>query len=224
MTWNAGLRLTPSRRTQLSVSYGEQPGNNRVTVSGSYQVSSRTSMNVSYSENYRTSQGLLGDDLSQLAEIPIQLPDGTVITVPIEPDPAGNLDGIPDFPFTDRVFRRDRFSFGFSHSKRRTNFSLSTYIEKRTFDGRDQEESVGIRGQISRQFSRTVDGSLSLDYSNREFRGREDDLYFATANLDYQLASNLTGFLTYRLTRRSSNLVEREIEENAVTTGLRAEF
>jgi uncharacterized protein (PEP-CTERM system associated) len=59
ITWQLGTTLTPDPRSTLTLSYGHQQGVDSLSANGVYQMTARTSVNVSYGET-------LGNQLQQL--------------------------------------------------------------------------------------------------------------------------------------------------------------
>jgi uncharacterized protein (PEP-CTERM system associated) len=218
VTWDVGVRLTPSRRANLNVSYGKDRRNKHWTVSGSYQPSARTQAQISYNENYETSQNL------QIGDLP------SVGDQPSTPGIGGAFDffdrnELPGNSLTDRVFLQKRFSVSLRHTFGDTTALVSASTEDRTYDGGTSEKVRRGTARLTHRFNRLVSASASGTYLNRdELSGREDDLYFASLNLSRVLIGSASVFVSYDYTRRDSNIFLFDMRENAYTAGLTASF
>lgn len=213
ITWDAGVRLTPSRDTRVSATYGRLDNQHQFNVSATARAGARTKFNVSYNERITTSQSVLRDQLIDLGG-------------DAAPDPLADLQPGIDFTLTNDVFRRKRFAMSMSYRMRRTSLSMSSYIERRTFDFRPREEAASTSGRITHTFSRYLEGSVGANYIRREYvlNNRVDNIYLASARLSRQLLPDVSSYLAYNLTKRKSNDVFSRLEENAVTVGLSANF
>lgn len=217
-TWDVGVRLTPSRRANLSVAYGKDQSNKHWTVSGSYLPDARTQAQISYNETYQTSQNL------EIGDLP------SVGAAPSTPGIGGAFDffdrtDIPGNRLTDRVFLQKRFSASLRHSFRHTTVLLSAATEDRDYDGGTSETVKRGTVQLTHRFNRLVSATASGTYLNRdELSGREDDIYFASVYLSRVLVGNASVFVSYDYTRRDSNIFLFDMRENAYTAGLTASF
>lgn len=222
VTWNAGVSITPSRRTNLNVSYGRQTNNNSLTVSGSYQVTARTSLSGTYNETYQTSQGLLAADAENLGNSLFDTGPQPIFGFGLF---GQNAQNIPQFDLGNGVFLQKKYNLSFRHQFRRTSVGASAYLEDRIQQGLSVDKSKGLRGNISRDFGRYMSANLSGNYARREgTTGRNDDTYTGSVRLDRRLAGSASLFLSYDYTKRTSSDVTAEIEENAITLGLSTSF
>lgn len=217
--WDVGVRLTPSRRLTLSVTYGDETNHRRWTFNGSYQPTPYTSVSASYNETFQTQQSVILGQLPTLNNTP-SFGGGL--------GSSFNLLGPAETPgntFTDRVFLQKRFSFSASHSKGRTSFSFSAYQEKRTAGGTLLDKVLSANGSIKRTFTPLVTGSLYGSFIRSDYPGgQQDDIYLGSATLNRRLAGPVSAYLTYSYTRRDSNNALSQLEENAVTLGVSASF
>jgi uncharacterized protein (PEP-CTERM system associated) len=217
MTWDMGVRLTPSRRANLSVSYGKDRRNKHWTVSGSYEPGARTQAQVSYNESYQTSQNL------QLGELPS-------VDQPSTPGIGGAFDffgrnEVPGGRLTDQVFLQKRFSISLRHTFGHTTALVSASTEDRTYDGGTNEKVRRGTARLTHRFNGRVSVTASGTYLNRdELSGREDDIYFGSVYLSRVLVGNASVFVSYDYTRRDSNIFLFDMRENAYTAGLTASF
>ena len=128
-TWEGGLRFNPSRRTDVTVRYGEVRGDERLDVDASYTWR-RWRFRGQYRETITTSQrivaGAVGNFLTDA--------DGNFVDpfgLPIQP---GDL----VFGFINDAFERKRLQFDVSYEARRTTYTLRAFreISEHRRDGR----------------------------------------------------------------------------------------
>lgn len=217
--WDVGINLTPSRRTNFSARYGRRINQEVVSANFLHRLNSAITFTANYSDTFQSSQSLLTGQLPGI----IIGNDGSVTDPNGLPLPAD----LPGFDLNNLNFRQQRGTFGVTYRRDRTNFTLFTSYEERTFNIGEPEEK-GFSGNFvaSRQFSRRSSANVRLTYRHDEFRGimREDDLYGAQARYSYRLSQNFSANLSYILTYRDSNTAQFDITENAITLGIQATF
>lgn len=217
--WDLGVRLTPSRRAQLNVSYGKDQQNKHWTVNGSYQLEARTSVSISYNEQYTTSQ-----EIQPINVPPVGQPQ------PVLPGLGGAFDfgnrtENPGNSLTNEVFLQKRFSVSLSHRFQKTSLSLNASDERHIFDGGTSEKVQRAGVQVSRPFGGGISAGAGLSYIGRdEDTGREDDTYFGSVTINRALTTMSSIFVSYDYTNRKSNEDEFDLRENAVTVGVTARF
>ena len=221
VNWDAGVRITPSRRMILTVSYGRQTGHDRLTFTGSYRPGDNTNVSLSYNETFETSQGLLSNELPTFNSSPSP---GLGLGLGSSFNSFGATD-VPGTTFTDLVFLQKRFSFAAQHVIGRTSFSFNAYREIRTVNGAEIERAISGSGSINRTFSQVLTGQVTGRYIRRDDpTGRMDDVYLASASLNRRLVGRASAFVSYQFTKRTSNVFAAELMENAVTVGLSSSF
>ena len=218
--WQVGFDWQPSRRTDVSLSYGQRDAEESVSASANYRITPRTSIGFSYSEEFETAQERLQSDLASIA---------------IDPDTGELIDtrtGLPFNPNTnpfsieDESRRSRRMNVQFSHSRQRDTFSATLTGEEQEISGSTDQRVIQIGGSWSRRINPRTTLSVNGSVRNAEFdsTSRTDtDINFGTT-LSSQLYSDLTGFVTYRHARRFSDAVVDEFVENVVQAGVSLSF
>ena len=218
--WQVGFDWQPSRRTDVSLSYGQRDAEESVTASANYRITPRTSIGFSYSEEFETAQERLQSDLASIA---------------IDPDTGELIDtrtGLPFNPNTnpfsieDESRRSRRMNVQFSHNRQRDTFSATLTGEEQEIGGSTDQRVIQIGGTWSRRINPRTTLSVNGSVRNAEFdsTSRTDtDINFGTT-LSSQLYSDLTGFVTYRHARRFSDAVVDEFVENVVQAGVSLNF
>ena len=132
---------------------------------------------------------------------------------------------IPGSTFTDQVFLQKRFNFAARHTIGRTSFQFSAYRDIRTINGVETSRVISGSGSLNRTFSTLLSGRVNGSYIRRDDpTGRMDDIYLASATLNRTLVGTASAYLSYQLTKRTSNVASADLTENAVTFGLSTRF
>ncbi len=207
LTWDAGVTLTPGPRSILTVRGGRRYGDDNWSVKGSYQLSERSVIDISYSEEVTTSQRILQNGL-------FDDPNNPVI------DPGG-------FSLTDSAFFRKRYSIGLTGSRGRNTVSGQAFYEERTYRiATRDEDNYGGSLNFSRSLSRKTSFSLGGSYQHTKYDSgaRTDNFYSGQVALNHSLSEYISGGITYFYTNRSSTFNLRDLEENAVRLSVKATF
>ncbi len=222
MIWDAGLRLTPGPKLTMEATYGERYEEQNIGARLDYKITSRTTLNASYTQTLTTEQQLLLSDLSFIGV-----------------DENGNLidtrtglplaDDFSPFSLSDDPFRRDILTVRFTHNRPRDRYSLTASHEVRESGSDDVAEIVkGVDATWQHDLSRSTSLSTSLGYDNIEFggddTGRTDDVYTIRASLSEQITSDVDATATYLFRHRDSNESEETATENAVLFTLTKTF
>lgn len=219
VTWAGGLRLNPSRRTDLSVRYGKEDGERRWSVDAAHRTK-RMNFHASYSEEITTSQRIVSDAVDTF-----QVDDfGNFV------DPFGNLlesDGLV-FGFIDEAFVEKELELDISYSLRRTDIRLRLFNQKRDVQALAvNEDETGVSLSVTRELSPRSSLNASVIYRHTDFQSgtsRADDMYGARASYQHQFSEYVSGSVNYTFSRRESNDAQFELTENVVTVQLRATF
>ena len=215
LTWRTGFSWEPSPNLTAEATYGRRDDEESLDASLSYQISPRTSVRASYSEELETSQGRAASNVAGLG---------------IDPDTGGLDDDFDDdvgpFTFDDETRRVRTLQLSADHSSGRNTFGLSGLVGM-SEDGSEGDEDF-YRASVS--WNRTLSQSLSLStgasYDRSEFDedDRTDDTYRANVGLAYSLTSNAQASVSYSFQARDSDQDNDSFVENAVTVGIGVSF
>jgi uncharacterized protein (PEP-CTERM system associated) len=218
--FEGGFRLTPGRRTELVVSYGDRFDSNDLEVEFRYEISSRTLFTARFSESITTSQAILAN---RLADIDFDGRDreGGFVS---DRDRGDFRSGDPAFGLTGSAFRQELLEATLAGSRGRNTFSFRAFLERRKEGGNGTRErvmggSVNFGRSLSRQSTLNFAASYEyFDFSGGLLGGREDELRSVDVSYSYSISENFVGSLTYAFNQRLSNqLAGIEFTENAVT-------
>ena len=219
-TWDVGFNWRPSRRTNVALSYGQRDAEQSVSANATYEITPRTSVALSYSEELDTAQERLEDNLAAIA---------------IDPETGELIDSNSNQPFVqntnpfsivDESTRTRRLNVSFSHTKRRDTFSASIRAEDSRSNGDVDQRSFAASASWSRQINPRTTFSVSGSLRNASFDDgdrTDTDLNFDT-NLTHRIYTDVSGFVSYSHARRFSDLVLDEFVENTVQAGVSLSF
>lgn len=219
VTWNAGIRLNPTRNTDVTVRYGRNAGDDNFDVHARY-TRKRFQFVLRYNEDITTSQrrfidGIDGGSFND---------DGVFV------DGLGNPIDPNDlvFGFTDEAFRYRRLSFETRYEHRRTTASLFGYYDRRSFSSSDNTvHEYGARFTISRQFNPKARGTFEFLYDYEDFDrgpGRRDHFFGIRTSFHYDFSRYFTTVLSYVYSNRNSNQNQFDSTGNTVTLSVQANF
>ncbi len=221
------LRLTPSARTSLGISYrdrsvGLNPG---VTWSGDFAHSTRRSRwSLRYFEDTVTVQQLqpFGGNQVQLL-----FGGGTVeFRDPVTGDPVFLTDdGL--FSLTDSVIERQRATATVSYRLARSLFRLTALAEQRDLVSNGTEEdarggTVSWRWDFGARTRSNV--RYGVQHSKFQPTARKTDFRYWTLELSRTLRPSATGSIEYRYAEQDSDGTARDHEENRLTVQLQVAF
>ena len=225
LTWSAGFTYRPSPRTSIDFSGGLRDDESNFSLDASHNLSSRTTVTASYSEEITTSQ-------RQIAE------RGFIISSPfapgavfLGPDSNGNaVFGVPAtrFGLNDSTFRQRIARIGINGSRRRNTFGASIFWEERDTESTGiKETQYGGDFNISRRITPRLDGTISFGVAYTDegtADNREEIDYDGSLSLSYQVRNDIRATLTYNLTLTKVNNAPDDVLENAVSVGLSKSF
>jgi uncharacterized protein (PEP-CTERM system associated) len=164
--WSIGANLRPGPRTTFNFAYNSQFDSKFFTYSGSYIISSRTSLSFSHNESIQTSSQLIAQNLAFVGVAP----DGTLIDLrTLQPfNPALNPPGLQSDTLRQKTWIAN---FSSTIGRNRYNAALN-----RT------ESSVERTGQV------TTSSGVILTYG-RSLTPRLN----GTASVNYQIADSTNG-------------------------------
>jgi len=221
MTWSAGLSLRPGSKTSIRGTYGRRNQTDTIEMSGSYNFSSRTQFQMSYTETIQTSQRLISENLGQVTTGP----GGILI------DPSTGLPFVQNsdqFGLQDNAFRQKNLRGTLNGTRGRTSFNVTGNRESRLTEATRVEQIVyGVTGSLTRQLTDRMTGTASASYTNTDFGtpdGRIDDRYQYSLGTQYQLNRTLSSNLALSRIRRDSTVDAGESLEHTVVVTLRQSF
>jgi uncharacterized protein (PEP-CTERM system associated) len=222
ITWSGGFTARPSSRTILQFSYGDRNEEREISASASHKLSSRTSINASFSESIETSQSLIAQAVTGLTNDPnvpgaVPIPGTSLFTFP-----ASRLG------LSESTFRQQIFLLGFNGTRGRNSFFGSASWEKRDTESTGvTEKSMGGSVSVSRQLSNRLSGSVGIGVRATDFGTtdeREDMDYTGSTSVSYQVRKDIQATLTYNLTLTKVNNAPDDLLENSVALGLTKSF
>lgn len=220
VTWNAGLRLRPGPRLDISGTYGQQFGANVFDVTVDYAVTARTTFVASITNALDEPQDEFGRSTSSIG--------------------IGEDEGFIDTR-SGQSFDPNTGDLGVRNERQRTttySASLNTILGRNTFGlsySRQEKEGLfsgaadksnSVSGNWRRQINPRTDLSTAASYINQQFgsSSRENNQYTATASLNFRISRNASASLSYNFRRRESTISTDQFNENAVVVGARYSF
>jgi len=222
-TWQAGFRWRPGPRTEISLEYGENDGDESFTGDLRYQITPRTTLRASYSEQLTVGQERLVQDLSFIGTDPNT---GALIDtrtgLPFDPNASTTT-------LSNDTERTKVFRLALLGSRGRNTFSVSGSVEKTdqrgvgtTGDENAYTFDLGWTRRISPRAN--IDFSGSFERNEFELNGREDTEFSVGGGYSYNLYTNITAFAQYTFSKQFSDVEANEFTENLVTVGLNMSF
>ncbi len=217
--WDVGIRINPTRNTDITVTYGRENDEKRFEVEAFYERK-----RWRFGASYRTEVSLTQRRFSTVVG-GSDFDENDIFT-----DPFGSVIDPDDaiFGFENDTFRSRRVEFDIIYNHRRTRVDIKGYFERRLFDLRMQEvREFNLRGRISRDLNEHFRVAVDLRYRHTDFdRGpsREDDFYGIRTSIIYDFSKQLTGQLSYTFSTLESNIAGVDRTENVVSGSLRATF
>lgn len=193
--WYGGLEITPNSRTNLTIRAGERYFGPTRSISLAY-TSRRTSVAVSYSEEFRTIADLLD---SSTAETP---------TDAVEADST---------ELTDDVILRKRILATIGYTGQRSIATLVIYDSDDEYQNSgDQQNLTGFNFSWERSLTRKTKMTLGGIWQNRTFLNldREDNTTNGSIIFSRNLKQNITSNIAFYHTNRNSTDPLEEYTEN----------
>ena len=219
-TWDIGFDWRPSSRTNVALSYGQRDAEQSFSADARYEITPRTTVSLSYSEELETAQERLEANLAGIS---------------IDPDTGQLIQSGTDLPFQqntnpfnieDVSTRTRRFNVNFSHRKRRDTFNASLRAEDSRSNGSVDDQSVVANASWSRQINPRTSFRLngSVRHATFDDNDRSDTDLNVDTRLDHEIYNDLSGFLSYTYSRRFSDSPSNEYVENSVQAGFNVTF
>jgi uncharacterized protein (PEP-CTERM system associated) len=203
-TWALGMIWTPSNRTTLEASFGEQLFGNSFDFSLEHE-GRRSVWSAKYNEkvtNSRTEQ-------LELVALNIDNPD-------VNEAPSVFVE-LPTL--VDEEFLSKRFTLGMSLETRRSDLKVELFHESRSFQIVTNDETVfGAEFSIERQLSSATSATLATSFEQTQFRDEVNDGEEQTWDIDLSMTRQLTAkssaSVRYRHVVRSADDNNDDFTEN----------
>ncbi len=244
-TWDAGVRLSPSRRTDLVVRGGRRYGDNVFNVSGFHQLSEKSRITVSYGETLDSLGRLVTQQLGGLTTTFAADERLNTVFVPryLYLDPATGLvlEGslsVNSSTFSSRVAR-----VGFEINRKPWLGNINVYREDRRLlrltlnPGQTAVDFNAIRNRrdvtygtaLSLQRSYRGEHVLQFDLIAEKnsyvlSRQRKDTFIAGSIGYNYILGRRLEATSRLFHSRRNSNFDGADLSETGATIGIIAKF
>lgn len=241
-TWDVGVRLTPSRRTELTVRAGRQYGSTVVNGNLRYTIREGITLSARYAESLNTfgrlfSGELAGQPFAFMVDNNYRL-GPSMILIPTEfgllPLP-GNV--------TNATFRSRLGQVALSYNKGRTSATISGYYDRRnyldagqsagsdappagTLSGRS-DVTWGVTMGVNRDLSARHSVYGNLYYSNLKYalsRERRDSVYGGSIGYQIRLSDHVRASAEFYTLHRSVDGFGTSQHDNSVTVAVRASF
>lgn len=241
-TWDVGVRLTPSRRTELTVRVGRQYGSTVVNGDLRYMFRDGITVTARYSESLNTfgrlfSGELAGQRFAFMVDNNYRL-GPSIIMIPTEfgvlPLP-GNI--------TNATFRSRLGQVAMSYTKGRTSATISGYYDRRNYldagqsAGSDAPPSGTLAGRSDVTWGVTMGVNRDLGaghsvygnvyYSNLKYalsRERRDSVYGGSIGYLMQLSANVRASVEAHTLHRSVEGFGSSQHDKSLTMAVRASF
>ncbi|HUZ84250.1 MAG TPA: outer membrane beta-barrel protein [Gaiellales bacterium] len=222
ITWRVGFSATPGPHSSLTVSYGHDQGSTGFSAQGTYALTARTTVSVSYT---RTVASYLQQVEAALAQAGVNQYGVAVNAVTGQPLTAVNgtlivQNNVSEFTTLDLTLTTllDRDTLAFSLD-RTTDTPLSGS------GGFSQESTTGTASwtHLLNPYA-TVTGSFSYGtISVPGFTG-DSTLFSLSTQLSYQLSPTISASASYQFFRRRSTTPGFSVYDNLVFVGLTKRF
>lgn|GEM_PF-3364606 len=215
--WNAGINVTPSRRSEFEFRAGERFGDLVFSGNALYRIDSRHTISGNYSEDIQVfGRGNIDR---------IGLIEAILRGIPVDENGVPVSAGSPGFELTNFAFRQKRASLSVSRSSRFFQTTLTGFWERRRFAA-EPDARISYGGSINLGY--TIDSKQTANiggtYRNSDLtNGSTNEFFSLSTSYDVRLTEVLTGSARYVYSRRlgSSGI---NLSENAVILTIGAAF
>lgn len=240
--WDVGVRITPSRRSQLTLRGGRQYGGTVINGDLRYEIREGITLTARYSETLNTFGRLFtadmgGQPFAFMVDNNYRLGPG-IITIPTE-------FGLLPLPgtITNATFRSRLGQAALSYKAGRTSGTIAGYYDRRNYlntgqtAGADRPPTGILSGRsdvtwgLTMGASRDLGGGRSVNgnvyYSNLKYalsRNRQDSVYGGSVGYDWQLSDNVRASATFYTLNRSVDGFGSSQQDNSLTLAVRASF
>ncbi len=220
LTWSVGGRLNPGPRTSFTLNFNDRDNSQFFSFNGSYLLSTRTAITVSYGETLTFSQQQVSNSLAFLGVAP----DGSFVDIrtglPFNP-------GNQDFALQSQTSRTKTFAATLSGTRGRNTFTGVFSHADQTTDATGAETiTYNFSGTWSRPINRRLSGSVGITYQRTEqmVTTQTDNRFVGTLSLNYALTPTASAALAANTSRLDSTSAAAETTETSLTLSLRKTF
>jgi uncharacterized protein (PEP-CTERM system associated) len=223
--WSAGVRYTPNPDSVITVRYGRRDGFNSFFLDSGFNVSARTRIFASYTD--QISSPLQGG-LDQLSAGSIG-PTGNLVN-PSTGSSTSTPFGNPLLALQNSIFRTKRATLGITQTWPRDGISLEFFYDERTpltsAPGTTSFEQTGYGAGLTwtRSLTPNLIGFVGAQYGITESSSAGDGTFYtARLGLSQELARGLFGTVQYILRVQEPDRGDN-ITQNLVILSLRQTF
>jgi len=217
-----GIGITGTR-SKLDLSYNYRYGERFISTDGSYDITQKLQVKLSYNENVTTAQQQAIGNVSGLSVTPQGGFTSNGQTFSPVSSQAGINGGAGNAAFHDQ-----KGQLTVSGSFDRNNFTLGLQTETQTTETTDfKNTTTGFVSTFTRELTPATNLNTAFSYLRTNQLAPISsifDTYEATVGLSYALGRDLTATATYALLYRQSSTPGQNMSENALTVGLRKSF
>jgi hypothetical protein len=241
--WDAGLRLSPGRRTNITVRGGGRFGDVNINANAAYAISEHTQITGSYTTSLDSFGRLLSQSISGL---PTSFrPVGSTVRPTLSP--LVGFDTLTQQAFTgllainSATYLSRVAQLRLSHSYGRWNANAAIVHETRKLQSVQRlpgqaaldvstvpdDKSIGFNFSAEREMSRKRYLFADMSVQNSKFalsEERNDWLYGAAVGYRIEFTPRIRGEARYLFSRRTSNLSGYNLSDNSISIGLEARF
>jgi uncharacterized protein (PEP-CTERM system associated) len=194
ITWQIGTTLTPNPRSTLTVSYGHTQGTDSLAANGVYQLTPRTSVNVSYGQALTTALQTEQQQLSQTAVNNSGVPVNSQTGAPLYT--SNSLLGTQN-----QLYRSTTATIGTATQLDRDSITITAQYAQNTAAGAGAIGSTsGVTGTAG--WTHSISPNLTLSASgsygtHTTVTGGHSTFIALSASLSYALSRTVSGNLSY---------------------------
>jgi uncharacterized protein (PEP-CTERM system associated) len=217
-----GIGITGTR-SMLNLLYNYRYGGRFISTDGSYDITQKLQVKLSYNENVTTSQ---------------QQAIGNVSGLSVTPQGGFTSNGQPFSPTTsaaginggvgNAAFHDQKGQLTVASSFDRNTFTLGLQTETQTTETTAfKSTTLALISTFARELTPATIFNTAVSYTRTNQLSPTsliDDTYNTSVGLAYALGRDLTATATYSLLYRLSSTSGQNISENALTLGLRKSF
>jgi uncharacterized protein (PEP-CTERM system associated) len=245
LIWDAGFRLSPTPRTELTVRGGRRYGDNVVNVSGFHQLTPKSRISLSYGETLDSLGRLVTQQLGGLTTTFAADERLNTIFIPrfqyLDPTTGLPLEGslsVNSSTFASRIARiglqLDRAPWVgtvsvYREDRRLLRLTLNQGQTPVDFDTIRNRRDVSYGSALSLQRTYRGEHKLLFDVIAEKnkyvlSRQRQDSFLAGSVGYSYELGKQITAVARAARSQRWSNQAGADQSETAVTIGLEARF
>jgi hypothetical protein len=225
LTWSIGTTLTPSPSSLLTISYGHLNGFNSLSVDGHYDLTARTTFNLSYGSTFGTQLQNLQGQLN-LATVNST---GSLVNIQTGGALFSNVNGLG---VQNGVFRTDTLVVGGRTTLDRDTLSANVYFSKQTQIGvanSPTSSSNVLTLQWTHELQADLTISAAVAYSRQDqasgvLNPGESRSEAASVALQYQISQTLAASVRYAFFDRQSAVASFTFYQNLLIVGVAKTF